>query len=282
MVLPLAALDLHLHSDHSDGVHPPDHVAQLAANHGASLIALTDHDTFSGVGLARQAALQLNLTVIAGVEIGVQHPSLGELHVLGYFPATAPLDDLDQQLLTYRDERRARARKTLDRLAELGMELSMEAVERIAGDASLGRPHIARAMVEAGHVESVREAFARFLRNDGPAYIPRSLLSLADSVDLIHSADGFASLAHPTRYDQPAEASVAFAEVGGDGVEIYYRADPPAVVVDGERSAAALGLIPTVGSDFHGLDPHEMQPASVKLPTTAADRLFHILKDFAP
>ncbi len=275
----MARLDLHTHSTHSDGMKPPGWVVQQAAANGAELLALSDHDTLSGVEAAQAEGRRLGVEVIAGVEIGVNDPELGELHVLGYFSEQAPLGDLERQLTAYRKERQSRARRTVDRLGELGLPIDYEAVVAIANGASIGRPHIARALVEAGHVESVHEAFNRYLRNDGPAYIPRTLLSLTDSLEMIHNAGGFASLAHPTRYDNPTGASNSFASAGGDGLEIYYRNDGPDELANGEQLARRLGLVPTVGSDFHGLHPDEIRPAAVPMPEHAADQIIDILKD---
>lgn len=278
----MARLDLHSHSTHSDGTKPPEFVVRQAAANGAELFALTDHDTLSGVAAAQAEGRRLGLDVIGGVEISVSDPGLGELHVLGYFPDDAPLAYVERQLASYRDERTSRARRTVELLAELGVQIEYESVLRIANGASVGRPHIARALVEAGHVESVQEAFDRYLRNDGPAYVSRTLLSLVDSVAMIHDAGGFASLAHPTRYDDADLAIRSFASAGGDGLEIYYRNDGPDTVANGEQIARQLGLMPTVGSDFHGLHPDELLPATVDLPDIAANRLIHTLKDLMP
>ncbi len=275
----MARLDLHTHSTHSDGMKPPEWVVQQAAANGAKFLALSDHDTLAGVEAAQAEGRRLGVQVIAGVEIGVNDPELGELHVLGYFSEQAPLGDLERQLAAYREERQSRARRTVDRLGELGLPIDYEAVVAIANGASIGRPHIARALVEAGHVESVQEAFNRYLRNDGPAYIPRTLLSLTDSLEMIHNAGGFASLAHPTRYDNPTGATNSFASAGGDGLEIYYRNDRPDELANGEQLAQRLGLVPTVGSDFHGLHPDEIRPAAVPMPEHAADQIIDILKD---
>lgn len=274
-------LDLHLHSVHSDGTKPPGWVVQQAAANGAELVALTDHDTLSGVADAQSAGRELGIDVIAGVEIGVNVPELGELHVLGFFGDSAPLADFEAQLTAYRSERESRAVRTVERLAELGLPVEYEWIALLADGASIGRPHIARALVEAGHVESVREAFDRFLRNDGPAYIARTLLSLRDSIVMIHEAGGFASLAHPTRYAESEAASLAFAAAGGDGLEIYYRNDGAEEVANGHQLAGRLGLVPTVGSDFHGLHPDELRPGSVPIPEPAAKQLTEILKGLA-
>ncbi|MDE2892914.1 MAG: PHP domain-containing protein [Chloroflexota bacterium] len=278
----MARLDLHTHSTCSDGTRPPEWVVQQAADNGVELIALTDHDTLAGVKAARGAARQTGIDLIAGVEISVSDPDLGELHVLGYFAPSAQLDELERQLTRYREERKSRARRTVKRLHALGMPVEYESVMDIAGRASIGRPHVARAMVEAGHVESVQEAFDRYLHNGGPAYVPRTLLSLSDSLDMIHRTGGFSSLAHPTRYDDPVGATQAFAAAGGRGLEIFYRNDTPDEIANGEQLAQRLGLVATVGSDFHGLHPSELGPGTVPMPEHQATRIMQILKDLSP
>ncbi|MDE2746291.1 MAG: PHP domain-containing protein [Chloroflexota bacterium] len=277
----MARVDLHLHSTYSDGTRSPEWVVRQAAANGAELIALTDHDTLAGVADAQAEGRRRGLEVVAGVEIGVNDPLLGELHVLGFFSNDAPLEDLERQLTVYRTERESRARRTVARLTDLGVELEYDTVVRLADGASIGRPHIARAMVAAGHVESVQEAFDRYLRNDGPAYVPRTLLSLAASIEMIHHAGGFSSLAHPTRYERSSEAVEAFADAGGQGIEIYYRNDGPEEIANGARQAQQLGLIPTVGSDFHGLHPDELRPATVAMPAHAAREITDILRSLS-
>lgn len=278
----MARLDLHLHSTCSDGTKPPEWVVQQASSNGAELIALTDHDTLAGVHDAQRAGKRYGIEVLAGVEISVNDPDVGELHVLGYFAPGAEHDELQQQLSAYREERQSRARRTVDKLNRLGAALDFESVARIADGASVGRPHIARALVEAGQVESVQEAFDRFLHNEGPAFVPRTVLSLSDSLDMIHRAGGFSSLAHPTRYNDPVGATNAFAAAGGNGLEIYYRSDSPDEIANGEQQARRLNLVPTVGSDFHGLHPGEHQPGTIPMPEHQSARIMQMLKDLSP
>ena len=288
----MARLDLHTHSIRSDGVREPAWVVERAAANGAELIALTDHDTLDGVAEAISAGRRCGIRVIPGVELGVHADQLGEVHVLGHFPqadgADAPaLRDLQHQLAAYRQERRSRAQQILDRLADLGVRLDPRRVAAIAAsdggaETSVGRPHIARAMVEAGHADSVADAFNRFLRNSGPAYVARRVLGLSESIEVIQQAGGLATLAHPTRYDQPDLAIDAFARAGGDGLEVYYRRDPPDLIAEGEAQAARYGLFLTVGSDWHGLHDDECEPASVEAPDQAVDRFFRLCDQPAP
>ena len=277
----MARLDLHMHSTCSDGRHAPAWVIQQAAANGAELAALSDHDTLAGVAEAREAASALGVALVAAVEISVIDPALGELHVLGYLPSRGELLDLEAQLSAYRDERLGRARRTIELLEALGAPIDEECVIRHAGGGVIGRPHIARALVDAGHVQSVQEAFDQYLHNGGPAFVQRSVLSMAESVELIHSADGIASLAHPTRYRETDASIESFAAAGGDGIEVYYRNDPADVVAHGERLANRLGLVPTGGSDFHGIHPDEMLPAGAAMPDHAADRLMELMMELA-
>jgi len=277
----MARLDLHMHSTRSDGRRSPAWVIREAAANGAELVALSDHDTFAGVEEARDAGKALGVAVVAAVEISVIHDPLGELHVLGYLPAGDGLVDLERQLSEYRDERLDRARRTLELLRDLGAPIEEEAVMRHADGGVIGRPHIARALVDASHVESVQDAFDRYLHNGGPAFVQRSVLGMEASIELIHDSGGFASLAHPTRYLESEAAIESFATCGGDGIEIYYRNDPPDVIANGERLANRLGLVATGGSDFHGIHPDEMPPATVPIPEHAADRLIDLMKDLA-
>ena len=277
----MARLDLHLHSTRSDGRHTPAWVIQQAAANGAELVALSDHDTLAGVAEAREAGQPLGVAVVPAVEISVIDEALGELHVLGYLPAQGDLVDLEAQLSVYRDERIGRARRTIDALRALGAPVDEDSVVRHANGGVVGRPHIARALVDAGHVATVQEAFDRYLHNGGPAFVQRSVLSVQESVDLIHAAGGIASLAHPTRYAETDASIESFAAAGGDGIEVYYRYDPPDVVAHGERLASRLGLATTGGSDFHGIHPDELPPAAAPMPDSAADRLMELIKDFA-
>ncbi len=271
-------LDLHTHSTRSDGVKSPSWVIRRAAANGANTIALTDHDTLAGVPEAIRAGREHGLRIIAGVELGVHTDALGELHVLGYFPAVNDPSDprlfqFERQLAIYRDDRDARAESIIERLAELGCPIELARVKHFASDGSVGRPHIARAVVEAGHVESVQEAFDRYLHDHGPAYVARELLSLEASIQLIHDAGGLASLAHPSRYREPDAAIDEFAASGGDAIEVYYRNDDRETIARGEQKARQRRLLMTVGSDWHGLHEGESEPATVAVPAEAVERL---------
>ena len=268
-------VDLHTHSRHSDGVRAPEWVVGRAAANGAALLALTDHDTLSGVPEALRAGREADIRVIAGVELGTRNAELGEIHVLGYFPQIAASDDPELERIEgavrgYRDDRLTRGRAIVERLNTLSVLVEWAEVERIADGAPVGRPHIARALLQAGAVGSVQEAFDRYLHDDGPAYVARRLLDIEHAVALIHDHDGIAGLAHPTRA-RDAEAAVRrFAAAGGDTIEVWYRNDGPEQVARTLELARRAGLAPTAGSDWHGLHDNEVEPGAVAQPANGA------------
>ena len=276
-------LDLHTHSRHSDGTRAPAWVVRRAAQNGAELVALTDHDTLRGVAealraareLSSQAGSQAGLRVVPGVELSARDAAIGEVHVLGWFPAIGEPDDpaidaIEGAIRSYRDDRLTRGRAIVERLRALGIAIAWEDVTHIADGAPVGRPHIARALQRAGAVESVQEAFDRYLRDDGPAYVARALLDIAGAVRLVHAHGGIAGLAHPTRTRDPQAAVERFAAAGGEAVEVWYRRDGAEQIAHSLGLARRAGLAPTAGSDWHGLHPSEVEPGAVEQPPDAA------------
>lgn len=241
-------VDLHIHTACSDGVLSPRDVVQRASSRGLQTIAITDHDTVAGVPEALEAASEVGLECIPGVEMSCEMAK-GEAHILGFFVSTDADTSLSVMLARFRASRLERARKILDKLARLRVPLDWEDVRRIAGGESVGRPHIARAMVEKGYVPTVSEAFERYLRREGPAYVPRFRVAPEEAIRLIHEAGGLAVLAHPW---DVADIVAWLAGEGLDGIEAYYPFYTPAMSAQLEAIAERLGLIVTGGSDFHG------------------------------
>lgn len=239
--------DLHVHSAISDGLHPPAEVVRLAHQRGLSLIALTDHDAVEGIDEAIDAGAWWGVAVIPGVEISAFAGEV-ELHILGYLIRHGDAG-LQATLEGYRSSRLQRAETMLARLEALGMPLNWEDVQRLAGRGSTGRPHVARALVEAGYVTSVAEAFERYLRPGMPAYVPRAKASPEEAIQRIHDAGGLAVLAHPWTV---AEHVAGLRERGLDGLEIFYPGYGPNVIHYLRALASEQGLICTGGSDFHG------------------------------
>jgi len=249
-------VDLHLHTTVSDGALRPAELVRAAAAAGIQTIAITDHDSVDGVKEAERAATGLSLEVIPGIELSSSQNG-EEIHLLGYF---LDIDDphLRAALGRLQEERRAQARAMVARLRELGCSLDWPRVSAMSEGHSIGRPHIAKALVERGYVASVDEAFSRFLKRGGPAYVEGRKLPPQEAVSMIRAAGGVASLAHPIivgadDYRLDLERLVpALAEAGLEGLEAYYKGYTSEIRASLLAMAARYRLIPTGGSDFHG------------------------------
>lgn len=244
--------DLHMHSTASDGVYAPDALMERAAALGFTHAALTDHDSVAGIPAARKAARALGLELICGVELscGAQK----EIHVLGY-----GFDPQDAALLAFCEkrvaQREARAEAMVQRLCELGKPVSMARVRELARGV-IARPHVARAMLEAGYVTSVSDAFERFLKPGKPAYVPKEDVKVSEAVRLIDQAGGVAVLAHPMELkmgETMLESLVGeWKGQGLAGVEVYHPSAQNNHAAFLHHMARREGLLVTGGSDFHG------------------------------
>jgi 3',5'-nucleoside bisphosphate phosphatase len=283
---PPSTIDLHTHTDRSDGVLQPGQLVSEAAAVGVRLLAITDHDTLAGyrsLTSATSPPLPDGLRLLPGVEINsitVGLPELweGELHILGL--GVRPDDDaLEAQLARQREARRLRFERTLERLRELGLPIDAQAaaLSRGAEDA-LGRPMIGRLLIEAGFATSVEDAFQRLLARGQPAYVPRMGMGPIEAIHVIREAGGLASLAHfaeaPSRIGLLRELK----EAGLDGLEVFYRSfDTPTVEAVG-AVASALALVPTGGSDYHGdLGTYAEAHASLWVPPEVGTNLLERL-----
>ena len=250
-------IDLHTHSTVSDGTEAPARVVELAHEAGCSALALTDHDSLAGLPEARARAEEVGIRLVPGCEVScLPSPAGGGVHVLVYF-VDDPASPLGRELEALRHDRAGRNQALLERLHELGVEITWEQVVARAGSAEgVGRPHFAQALIEVGAAADTVEAFDVWLGNGGRAYIPKARLTVADVVALARASGGVASLAHPftTRLEGRALADwvAEQAAAGLVGLEAHYGSATP-----DERRAAVdlarrLGLVPTGGSDFHG------------------------------
>ncbi len=242
-------IDLHTHSNASDGELTPAELVRLALERGLTTIALTDHDSVAGIDAAQQAARGTALQVIPGVELSADVPQ-GEVHVLGYFVDWRAAD-FEAMLEKFREGRYGRAEKMARKLTALGAPVSFERIKEIAGDASIGRPHVAQALVEAGHVMTVTEAFDKYIGRNGPAYVERFRLTPEDAVALILRAGGVPVLAHPR---EVTDWVFPLVKAGMLGLEVHYGMYDDATRAELARLAKQYGLIATGGSDFHGLN----------------------------
>lgn len=244
--------DLHVHSTASDGTDPPAEVMRRAARAGLDVVALTDHDTVAGHAEARAAAGPV--TLLPGMELSCRLDGRS-LHMLAYlFDADQP--ELAAELTRIRDDRVLRARAMVDNLAGLGVEVSWEQVAAIAGQAVVGRPHIARAMADSGAIASPREAFTRdWIADGGRAYVGRYALDPARAIDLVRAAGGVTALAHPRAGRDTwvtNEQITRLAAVGLAGLEVFHPDQSEAERARLIALAHDLALVPTGGSDDHG------------------------------
>lgn len=246
-------LDLHMHTDRSDGSLSPEEVVAGAVAGGLGVIAITDHDDASGVPAAVAAAEGSPLTVLAGAELSATHQGK-EVHILAYGvdPASPALRDHGTRART---RRFSRMEAMLERLGEEGVEVELDAVERAAGSERpmIGRPHLARALVEAGYAASVSEAFDTLIGDEHPAYIPTDLGSPAEVVAITREAGGMAVWAHPPS-DLLETVLLEMVAAGLEGLEAYRPNWPRRKIRRVVALAGAHGLVVTGGSDWHGPD----------------------------
>jgi predicted metal-dependent phosphoesterase TrpH len=239
-----------MHSNYSDGVHPPAALVDMAREKGLVAIALADHDSLGGFAELTAAAANAGVEVLSAVELSCEHVER-DLHVLGY--GVDPEDDgLQGMLRKFRETRERRGVEIVEKLSRLGVRLDMGKVLARSGKRALGRPHIAEALVEGGHVKDFREAFARYLGEDAPAYVPKYKMSPADAVAHIHGARGLAFVAHPGYYLENLDAFHALLGEGFDGIEVLHPHHGVSAVERLRGIAAERRLLVSGGSDFHG------------------------------
>src|SRR5437879_4053965 len=266
-------VDLHTHSTASDGIYSPTELLHRAKDAGLHVLALTDHDSTGGLAEAAQAAGKLDIDFIPGIEINTD-VSGGEVHVLGYFleyerPAFQAV------LKVLRDARVRRGQRMVELLNEQGVHISWERVRQIA-QGSVGRPHVAQALLEAGYVQSIGEAFDKYIGKGRFAYVPRYKLTPVDAVRLIVSANGLPVIAHPFELPGLEELRKWLPELcaaGMTGLETYYGPYTGKEEHALRALADQYGLIPTGGSDFHGPGIHPTPLGGRHVPYEAVERL---------
>jgi predicted metal-dependent phosphoesterase TrpH len=247
---------------------------RFAHENGVTTMALSDHDATDGVDIAQHVGQELGMRVIPAIELSTDLPG-ASIHVLGLF-----INHHDPQfqstLKEFRAARLERAEQMVGALERLGAPITLERVFEIAGEGSVGRPHVAQALLEAGHIQTIDEAFERYIGRNGPAYFEGFRLEPAEGIHLIHGVGGLASWAHPNELDGRdwREYLPAILEAGIDGLETYYSKEyPPEVVEQLLEACQAHDLVPTVGSDYHGFGTLMVPPGSVASPPDLLERL---------
>ncbi|MDH5224009.1 MAG: PHP domain-containing protein [Actinomycetota bacterium] len=250
----MSGYDLHTHSTFSDGTESPTHNVHLARERGIAGIGVTDHDTFAGLEEAMVAGLEAGVEIVPGVEFSAEYDA-ASLHVLGYWvdPTNEPLREELQRLT---DTRFRRGEMMIEKLQDAGFDISFESVRRISGDDLIARPHVAQAMVEAGIVETEKEAFDRYIADGGIAYVPKHALHPTDAMRLISEAGGACVLAHPAMWKGNGSVPDELIEQMADGGMAGLEVDHPDHDVDTRaryrEMAERLDLVPTGSSDCHG------------------------------
>jgi len=269
----LNQIDLHIHSTASDGRHDPEEIVRRAAVLGLNVISLADHDSVDGIAPALEAAKNFpRLKVLPCVEVStdVDH---GEVHILGYF-IDYTNQELKAALARFRVSREGRAQGMIAKLASLGIHVSWPRVQEIAGDGSVGRPHIAQAMLEKGYITSIKEAFDKYIARDGPAYVVREKMTPTEAVALILRTNGLPVMAHPFTVPDPEAMITELKTAGLVGVEAYYNSYT-AEEINGLLSLADRhNLIVTGGTDYHGLDDNnETMMGGIDVPESSVEQL---------
>jgi predicted metal-dependent phosphoesterase TrpH len=269
----VAKVDLHIHTTASDGKFSPEGIVHKALELGVAVIAICDHDTVDGIAPALEAAKAFpQLKVIPGIEVSTFAPG-SEVHVLGYFiDFNAP--ELKAALDNLRNSRRERAKAIIARLKDLDICIEWQRVQELAGSGSIGRPHIAQAMLEKGYITSFKEAFNKYIGLGGPAYVERHKITPQEAVALIIKANGLPVLAHPLTVNDPEKMIAELNAAGLVGMEVDYNG-----YTDDERNmlarlAGKYNLIATGGSDYHGIDDStETMIGGANVPFESVDRL---------
>src|SRR6266550_4197939 len=262
--------DLHLHTNFSDGTYSPEELVSHAQRQGLSALALTDHDTIEGCPRTALACQAAAIEFIPGTELTAEQDR-DELHILGYFI------DIENprfllEIAQFQDVRQNRVREIVERLNRVHVPLQPEMVFALANCRSPGRPHVARALVEAGLCATLDEAFERFLKKNRPAWVPKFKISAADSIELIHQAGGVAVMAHPG-LNRSDEVIPAMAESGLDGIECFHTKHSTATSEHYLELADRFHLLVTGGSDCHGLSKGKPLIGTVRLPYQHVEKL---------
>lgn len=253
-------IDLHSHTNESDGTLIPAELVSLAVRVGLDALAITDHDTFAGYEKAVPFAREASLDLVRGIELNSRLKLPGSedpryVHLLGYFPCHDPSADFNNWLDGEREDRRSRNRRLVNALQNRGLDITLEEVEA-RGRSLAGRPHFARILVQKGYAVNSEDAFQRYLGEGAPSYIERESQSTEEAIQVLRAGGGIPSIAHPIRLGLTPESErklfARFKDMGLVGLEVYHSEHPPRTQARYMALADELGLLPTGGSDFHG------------------------------
>lgn len=271
--------DLHVHSRFSDGTYSPDELAMAARLHGLETLALTDHDTVEGCVPTAKAFQAVGVDFIPGTELTSTWEG-HEVHLLGYLLNTNH-QALLEALSKYQKTRQERILEMVERLNQINIPLSAESVFALANCRSPGRPHVARAMVQANYCRTIDQAFDLYLKKHRPAWVPKHKVSADEAIALLHEAHGLAVLAHPGIHSMD-EVIPKLVEMGLDGIECFHTKHSPAQGQNYEQMAKRYGLLVTGGSDCHGMSKGKPLLGTIKIPQEYVVRLKERWKERFP
>lgn len=255
--------DLHLHTFHSDGVRSPAEVVRLAREQDLSVIAISDHDSLKAFPEAEPLAREAGITLLPGVELSITWEGV-DVHLLAY--SFDPEDAaLNATLARCRDTRERRGELMAERLSALGLRIDLDRLREICGGGAVGRPHIARCLIEIGAVASIDEAFEKYLSPGCPGWVEKEKIELEQAIALVHDAGGVTSIAHPTLYPDAERLVRAMLPHGVDAIEVLHPDVPPEETERFRAIADDHGLLTTGGSDDHGFEDRQTI-GSVRVP----------------
>lgn len=263
--------DLHIHTYFSDGTFSPEEVVENAHREGLSCIAITDHDTVVGVKPTVEVAKKYDLEVIAGVELSCQKDTK-DIHLLAYL-FDCENKELQERIGDFQDSRVKRMGEMIEKLKTFGIDnISLEEVCALANSQSVGRPHLARILVEKGHVSNIKAAFDKYLAEGAPAYVGKYKMTPHEAIQFVHKIGGVAVLAHPmlTNCD---EQIPGFVEAGLDGLEVYYANIAPPIIEFYKKLAEKYNLLATGGSDAHGEAKKNTYIGKMKIPYELVEKI---------
>ena len=273
-------VDLHLHTTASDGVMTPTEIVKYAKAKGLRAIAITDHDTIEGLEEGLAEAGKIDLEVIPGIEISAEHSS-GSMHLLGYFiDIYHPL--FHERLGYLQKARGERNPKMVEKLNQLGIEITYEEVLKASGGGQVGRPHFAQVLMEKKYVRNFQEAFERFLKKGAPAYVDKLRFTPKEALHFINEAKGVAVLGHPNTlgmngYSELENLLLKLIGNGLRGIEVYYPEHSPLEIAQYKNLAERYGLLMTGGTDYHGIEKNGLDigvgKGDMKLPYSIVENL---------
>jgi len=279
----MSRIDLHLHTTHSDGSLSPTEVIQLAHKANVTALAITDHDIVTAIPEAMAAGIDLGIEIVPGVEISSSMGS-SELHILGYCINWQD-SELNRRLASLRESRHTRNPQIIERLRSLGLDVTYEEVRTLAGTESVGRPHIARLLMDKRYVTSAKDAFDRYLAEGRPAYVARELPQPADAIAWIRAAGGVAVLAHPTWAKVAGEGLITLLttlkDEGLGGIEVHYSTHTKKQTTEYLDLAKRLNVLVTGGSDFHGITKPDIEVGTGRGDLKVPEKLLDPLKKAA-